>query len=128
MYRIAVIGDPDSVLGFKALGLEVCPALRWSPPARPCPWSWAPAREHQDDPGHIQRPLEAHHGRSERAAQHFTPGIEVPALDREKKWAFTPAVQPGTRVVATGDAASIQVQETSSILHKIMVPPVPGAP
>ena len=26
MYRIAVIGDPDSVLGFKALGLEVCPA------------------------------------------------------------------------------------------------------
>lgn len=26
MYRIAVIGDADSVLGFKALGLEVCPA------------------------------------------------------------------------------------------------------
>ena len=26
MYRIAVIGDPDSVLGFKALGMEVCPA------------------------------------------------------------------------------------------------------
>ncbi len=25
MYRIAVIGDPDSVLGFKALGLEVFP-------------------------------------------------------------------------------------------------------
>ena len=26
MYRIAEIGDPDSVLGFKALGMEVCPA------------------------------------------------------------------------------------------------------
>ena len=26
MYRSAVIGDPDSVLGFKALGMEVCPA------------------------------------------------------------------------------------------------------
>ena len=25
MYRIAVIGDADSVLGFQALGLEVCP-------------------------------------------------------------------------------------------------------
>ena len=26
MYKIAVMGDLDSVLGFKALGLEVCPA------------------------------------------------------------------------------------------------------
>ena len=26
MYRIGVIGDRDSVLGFPALGLEVCPA------------------------------------------------------------------------------------------------------
>ncbi len=26
MYRIGVIGDRDSVLGFRALGLEVCPA------------------------------------------------------------------------------------------------------
>lgn len=25
MYKIAVMGDQDSVLGFKALGLEVCP-------------------------------------------------------------------------------------------------------
>ena len=25
MYKIAVLGDSDSVLGFKALGLEVCP-------------------------------------------------------------------------------------------------------
>ena len=25
MYKIAVLGDLDSVLGFKALGLEVCP-------------------------------------------------------------------------------------------------------
>lgn len=25
MYRIVVMGDMDSVLGFKALGLEVCP-------------------------------------------------------------------------------------------------------
>ena len=25
MYRIGVIGDRDSVLGFQTLGLEVCP-------------------------------------------------------------------------------------------------------
>ncbi|MCI8303389.1 MAG: V-type ATP synthase subunit F, partial [Lawsonibacter sp.] len=25
MYKIAAMGDKDSVLGFKALGLEVCP-------------------------------------------------------------------------------------------------------
>ena len=25
MYKIAVLGDKDSVMGFKALGLEVCP-------------------------------------------------------------------------------------------------------
>ena len=25
MYKIAVMGDADSVLGFQALGLEVCP-------------------------------------------------------------------------------------------------------
>lgn len=26
MYKIAVLGDKDSVLGFRALGLDVCPA------------------------------------------------------------------------------------------------------
>ena len=35
MYKIAVMGDRDSVLGFKALGLEVCPVAdgeegRWA--------------------------------------------------------------------------------------------------
>ena len=27
MYKIAVVGDRDSVLGFKALGLEVCAVM-----------------------------------------------------------------------------------------------------
>ncbi len=48
-------------------------------------------------------------------------GVEVPALDREKKWDFTAVVEAGTRVVG-GDIIGT-VQETSSILHKIMVPP-----
>ena len=66
----------------------------------------------------IQRPLEKI---VEKVGANITRGVEVPALDREKKWAFTPAVQPGTRVVG-GDVLGT-VQETESILHKIMVPP-----
>ena len=34
MYRIGVIGDRDSVLGFQALGLEVCPAAETAEEAR----------------------------------------------------------------------------------------------
>ncbi len=48
-------------------------------------------------------------------------GVEVPALDREKKWDFNAAVEPGTKVVG-GDIIGT-VQETPSILHKIMIPP-----
>ena len=67
----------------------------------------------------IQRPLEVI---MERAHSNNLPrGVEVPALDREKKWEFTPAVEPGARVVG-GDVVGT-VQETDSILHKIMVPP-----
>ena len=47
-------------------------------------------------------------------------GIDVPALDREKKWVFVPVVKVEDRV-ATGDVIGT-VQETSAILHKIMVP------
>ena len=48
-------------------------------------------------------------------------GIEVSALNREKKWEFTPVAREGDRVAA-GDVLGT-VQETSAILHKIMVPP-----
>ena len=48
-------------------------------------------------------------------------GVEVPALDREKKWEFTPTVEPGAQVIG-GDVIGT-VQETDSILHKIMIPP-----
>jgi len=47
-------------------------------------------------------------------------GVDVPALDREKKWTFVPVAKPGDRVV-TGDVIGT-VQETTAILHKIMVP------
>ena len=47
-------------------------------------------------------------------------GIDVPALDREKKWDFVPVAKPGDKVRA-GDVLGT-VQETTAILHKIMVP------
>ena len=67
----------------------------------------------------IQRPLEVI--REVSGSNSLPRGVEVPALDREKKWEFTPTVQPGTRVVG-GDVLGT-VQETESILHKIMLPP-----
>ena len=67
----------------------------------------------------IQRPLEVI--REVSGSNSLPRGVEVPALDREKKWEFTPTIQPGTRVVG-GDVLGT-VQETESILHKIMLPP-----
>ena len=67
----------------------------------------------------IQRPLEVI---MEKVKGNNLPrGVEVPALDREKKWEFVPTVQPGAQVVG-GDIIGT-VQETDSILHKIMIPP-----
>ena len=45
----------------------------------------------------IQRPLEVI--REVSGSNSLPRGVEVPALDREKKWEFTPTVQPGTQVV-----------------------------
>ena len=48
-------------------------------------------------------------------------GVQVPALNREKKWDFTPTVKKGDKL-SGGDVIGT-VQETSAVLHKIMVPP-----
>ncbi|WP_198324584.1 ATP synthase subunit A [Methanopyrus sp. KOL6] len=48
-------------------------------------------------------------------------GILVPALDRKKKWEFTPKVKEGEKVEG-GDILGT-VPETELIEHKIMVPP-----
>lgn len=47
-------------------------------------------------------------------------GVEVPALDREKKWEFHATAQPGEEVEA-GDILGT-VQETTVVEQKIMVP------
>ena len=48
-------------------------------------------------------------------------GVEVPSLNRNKKWSFSPSVSAGDRVEA-GDILGT-VQETDIVVHKIMVPP-----
>ena len=65
----------------------------------------------------IQRPLDAV---KDAAGDFLTRGIEVPALDREKKWHFVPTVKVGDEV-KPGDIIGT-VQETEVVVHKIMVP------
>ncbi|MDK2799756.1 MAG: V/A-type H+/Na+-transporting ATPase subunit [Clostridiales bacterium] len=65
----------------------------------------------------IQRPLEA---MREKVGNNITRGVEVTALDRQKKWKFEPTVTKGTKVIA-GDIIG-KVQETVVVEHRIMVP------
>jgi len=66
----------------------------------------------------IQRPLEKI---VEKVGANITRGVQVPALDHDKKWEFTPSVKAGDKVIG-GDILGT-VPETSVVLHKIMVPP-----
>ena len=66
----------------------------------------------------IQRPLTAIR---QVAGDRITRGVDVRALNREKVWVFNPVAKAGDRVSA-GDVLGT-VQETSVVLHKIMVPP-----
>ncbi len=66
----------------------------------------------------IQRPLEKI---KELIGNNLTRGIEVPSLDREKKWHFVPSLKVGDRVVG-GDVLGT-VRETEAVVHKILVPP-----
>ena len=65
----------------------------------------------------IQRPLPEMRALT---GDSITRGTDVPALNRAKKWDFVPVAKPGDKVIA-GDVLGT-VQETSAILHKIMVP------
>lgn len=66
----------------------------------------------------IQRPLEKIRALT---GNNLARGIEVPALDREKKWHFVPSVSANSKVEA-GDVLGT-VQETSVVLHKVLLPP-----
>ena len=67
----------------------------------------------------IQRPLE---GILKQTGSNNLPrGVEVPPIDPEKLWEFTPAAKAGDAV--TGGDVIGTVPETPVVLHKIMVPP-----
>ncbi|MCK4558072.1 MAG: V-type ATP synthase subunit A, partial [Candidatus Aminicenantes bacterium] len=65
----------------------------------------------------IQRPLDIIRARE---GDFVTRGVEVPPLDREKKWEFIPLVKKGQEV-KEGDFLG-EIQETPLLMHKIMVP------
>ena len=65
----------------------------------------------------IQRPLAKI---MEVSGTNLERGVEVPSLDREKKWPFVPAKEIGDEVIP-GDTLGT-VQETAVVSHKIMVP------
>ncbi len=66
----------------------------------------------------IQRPLDVIR---DREGDFVTRGIDVPPLDRQKAWTFTPLVEEGQEV-SEGDFLG-EVEETPLIKHRIMVPP-----
>ena len=66
----------------------------------------------------IQRPLDAIKA---IAGTNIPRGVEVNALNREKKWEFVPTVNQGASIIG-GDVIGT-VQETTSVVHKIMIPP-----
>jgi V/A-type H+-transporting ATPase subunit A len=65
----------------------------------------------------IQRPLEK---MREIAGSNIKRGIDVTALDRDKKWKFVPTAKKGQKVFG-GDIIGT-VQETVVVEHRIMVP------
>ncbi|MDD5986397.1 MAG: V-type ATP synthase subunit A [Eubacteriales bacterium] len=65
----------------------------------------------------IQRPLE---GMMEAAGSNITRGMQVPSLDRNRKWRFEASAAAGDQV-GPGDVIGT-VQETVVVLHKIMIP------
>lgn len=66
----------------------------------------------------IQRPLPAIY---EKTGDFISRGVEAHAIDRKKKWHFKPVAKSGDKV--SGCDVIGEVQETSIIVHKIIVPP-----
>lgn len=66
----------------------------------------------------IQRPLVQI---KDSVGDFITRGVDVPALDRKKRWRFRPLKKEGDRI-KPGDIIG-EVEETSLIVHKVMVPP-----
>jgi len=67
----------------------------------------------------IQRPLNVIYARS---GHYIARGINLPGLDRAKKWEFRPAALKTGETVEAGDLLG-EITETALINHRVMVPP-----
>ncbi|MFH0838700.1 MAG: V-type ATP synthase subunit A [Candidatus Omnitrophota bacterium] len=65
----------------------------------------------------IQRPLNVIR---EKTGDRISRGVDIPALDRNKKWHFKPVAKKGDSV--TGGDVLGEVKETVLIVHRILVP------
>jgi len=66
----------------------------------------------------IQRPLGAIR---EKTGDFIARGVEVPALDRARRWHFKPVIRAGD-TVGPGSVLG-EVQETVLVVHRVLVPP-----
>jgi len=66
----------------------------------------------------IQRPLDV---LKAQTGDFVSKGVHAPALDRTRRWSFTPVVQPPCP--ATGGMVIGTVRETDLIEHRILLPP-----
>jgi V/A-type H+-transporting ATPase subunit A len=66
----------------------------------------------------IQRPLPV---LAQQMGNFITRGVSAPGLSRAKKWKFVPTAKAGDKV--KGGSIIGTVQETKTIVHKILVPP-----
>ena len=66
----------------------------------------------------IQRPLDLIRA---KVGDYITRGINVPPIDKKKKWDFKPVIKKGAKVTS-GDIIG-EVEETQVVTHKVMIPP-----
>ncbi|MDR2967407.1 MAG: ATP synthase subunit A [Methanobacteriaceae archaeon] len=66
----------------------------------------------------IQRPLEVI---KQKTGSFIERGVDVPSIPKDKKWTFSPLAKVGDKVKG-GDIIG-EVQETSAVLQKILIPP-----
>ena len=69
----------------------------------------------------VQRPLEAVW---EQSGDRMARGVAVPSLPRDKRWHFVPDTQHRAGMSLAGGDVLGTVQETESILHRILTPPL----
>lgn len=68
----------------------------------------------------VQRPLEKI---SDQAGDHIPRGLQVPALDRDQTWSFTPNDELKAGMQLSGGEILGTLAETRIISHRILVPP-----